>query len=339
MRCATAVLLSALFLCGCGRSGPRVVVYCALDREFAQEILKDFEKESGVQVVVRYDSEANKSVGLYEDLVREKATPRCDVHWNNEILATLRLREQGVLAPYASPSAQAFPKEYRGDDDTWTAFAARVRVLIVNTKMLPDRKSWPAAINDLADPRWKGQVALAKPRFGTTASHAACLFALWGDAAAMGFLRALKDNDVQILPGNKQVAVAIGLGTIPLGLTDTDDALAEIAAGNPVEIVFLDHRDPVDGLSQGALVIPNTVALIRNAPNPDNGKKLIDFLLRPDVERKLALAKGKQIPLNPAVEVKDLPRPGKIAAVDFSAAARKWEESQRFLGEVFSGRD
>ena len=44
------VLVPLLFLSGCGRPGPRVVVYCALDREFAEEILKDFEKSSGIEV-------------------------------------------------------------------------------------------------------------------------------------------------------------------------------------------------------------------------------------------------------------------------------------------------
>lgn len=338
MKNASIFLLLLVFLCGCGGSGPRVVVYCALDRDFAEEILKDFEKETGIEVVVRYDSEANKSVGLYEDLVREQVKPRCDVHWNNEILATLRLGQQGILEPYASPSAKAFPEQYRADDDTWTAFAARVRVLIVNTKLLPQRKDWPTSINELTDPRWNGKVGLAKPQFGTTASHAACLFALWGDEEAKTFFQNLRKNDVRVLPGNKQVAVAVGQGRLPLGLTDTDDALAEIAAGNPVEMVFLDHRHPRNGQSQGALLIPNTVALVKNGPNPDHGRKLIDFLLRPEVERKLALAKGRQIPLNPEVEVADMPRPERVLSIDFSSAASRWRETQEFLREEYGLR-
>src|SRR5690242_7881658 len=93
-----SVLLMLLSSMGCTRdSTSRVVVYCAHDREFAEEILKDFEKQSGLKVDVRYDTEANKSVGLYDDLIREAKQPRCDVHWNNEILATIRLQRQGVL--------------------------------------------------------------------------------------------------------------------------------------------------------------------------------------------------------------------------------------------------
>src|SRR6266446_4804900 len=80
--------LLACAAAGCGGSAKnRVVVYCAHDREFAEEILEDFHRASGLEVVPRYDTEANKAVGLYEDLIREAGRPRCDVHWNNEILA------------------------------------------------------------------------------------------------------------------------------------------------------------------------------------------------------------------------------------------------------------
>jgi iron(III) transport system substrate-binding protein len=333
------ILLLILVCAGCGRGGPRVVVYCALDREFAEDILKDFEKETGIEAVVRFDSEANKSVGLYEDLVREQASPRCDVHWNNEILATIRLQEQGVLTPYASPAAADFAAPWKAKDQTWTAFAARVRVLAINTRLLPDKKGWPRSLNELAEPAWKGKVALAKPQFGTTASHTACLFAHWGSDEAKRFLRRLKENDAQLLPGNKQVALAVGRGDIPLGLTDTDDALAEIAAGNPVEMIFLEHRDPRSGAVEGPLLIPNTVALIKGCPNPDHGKKLIDYLLSPEVELKLARAKGKQIPLNPKVNPgEDFVRPATFLDVDFPAAARRWEETQKFVADELGWR-
>src|SRR6516162_10340640 len=110
--CPLIPLLFVFPLAGCS-SGPDVTVYCAHDREFAEDVLKQFESKTGLTVAVRYDSEANKAVGLYEDLVREAARPRCDVHWNNEILATIRLQQQGILQPYASAAAEPFPDRYK----------------------------------------------------------------------------------------------------------------------------------------------------------------------------------------------------------------------------------
>ena len=118
---------------GCNSGSNRVVLYCAQDREFAEQILADFTARTSLPVASRFDTEANKSVGLVEDLVREADKPRCDVHWNNEILATIRLAKAGILEPYDSPSAQAFPASCRDKEQRWTAFAARARRELART--------------------------------------------------------------------------------------------------------------------------------------------------------------------------------------------------------------
>jgi iron(III) transport system substrate-binding protein len=308
-----------------------VVVYCAHDREFAEELLEDFHRVSGLEVVVRYDTEANKAVGLYEDLIREASRPRCDVHWNNEILATIRLAKHGVLEPYRSPAGAAFPARYRADDDSWHAFAARARIILVNTELVP-RKGWPGGLKDLTHPRWRNRVALAKPQFGTTATEAACLFQAWGADAARRFYQDLHMNGVHIVPGNKQVAAGVGQGQFAAGLTDTDDAMAELDAGRPVAIIFP---------SSGTLFLPNTVAVIRGCPNPEGARKLVDFLLSPEVEAKLASCNSRQIPLNPNVRA-DLPKaietPSTVRSlrVDFAQAAELWPEVQTFLVAEFA---
>lgn len=324
--------LHAILGCSSGAAS-RVVVYCAHDREFADEILKQFEKESGLKVDVLYDTEANKSVQLKDRLIREAKSPRCDVHWNNEILGTIDLHKKEVLQPYASPSAVPFPAEFKASDHSWTAFAARARVVLVNTDKV-NREDFPKRLWDLTDPAWKNKIAMAKPLFGTTATQAACLFQAWGPDKATDFYRKLHTNGVELVAGNKQVAVGIGIGQHAVGLTDTDDAVAEIEAGKPVAMLFLD---------EDTLFIPNTVALIKGSPNPAGAKKLIDFLLSAEVERKLALSESRQIPLNPEVKLDAIkhiktPRDVKALAVDFAKAAENWRTSQEFLVKEFALR-
>lgn len=334
------VLLAALPGCGgCRRAD--LVVYCAHDREFADPIFERFEKQTGLNLDKRYDTEANKSVSLYEDLIREAPKPRCDVHWNNEILATIRLQERGLLAAYESPAAKPFPARYKAADHTWTAFAARARVLLVNAENVKEAEM-PRGLWDLTEPRWKGRIAMAKPQFGTTATQAACLFQAWGDAKARAFYEKLHANAVQLPPGNKQVAVGVGQGQYDAGLTDTDDAQTEVDAGRPVKVVYPDADAP-DGSDRGVLFIPNTVALIKGCPHPDAGKRLIDFLLSPEVEVELARSPSRQIPLNPEVDLGKLaematPKTVRALPVDFERAAAKWKESQEFLVREFALR-
>src|SRR4051812_7303935 len=170
-------LLAAL--CGCGggsdhAAGRFVTVYAALDREFSEPILKGFQARTGLEVRAKYDIESTKTVGLVQAIVAEARRPRCDVFWNNEILNTLRLREKGLLAPFEPSHAGELPPTFRAKDGTWYGFAARARILLVNTDLVAEADR-PGGIAALADPRWQGKIAIAKPLFGTTATHAACL--------------------------------------------------------------------------------------------------------------------------------------------------------------------
>ena len=78
-----------------------------------------------------------------------------------------------------------YPEAFRDKDGMWFGFAARARVIIVNRELVPQERL-PTSIRDLADPSWKAQVGIAKPLFGTTATHAACLFEAWGPEEARG---------------------------------------------------------------------------------------------------------------------------------------------------------
>jgi iron(III) transport system substrate-binding protein len=273
-------------------------------------------------------------------LEQEAGRPRCDVHWNNEILGAVRLARAGVYETYESPNAAPFPAPAKSKDRTWQAFAGRARVLVVNTALVPDPKHRPAGILDLVDERWRGAVAVAKPLHGTTATHAACLFDAIGPDAARAFFRGLKANGVNVVAGNKQVARGVADGQFAVGLTDTDDALVEIRGGKPVAMVFPDRDGSRTHFRLGTLFIPNTVAVVKGAPNPDGARRLVDFLLRPGSEKRLAEGGGFQIPLNPAVTAAlppELLTPSQVRPmdVDFDRAADLWAECQTFLRAEF----
>lgn len=322
-----------LTMCGCWSAAPsEVVVYTALDREFSEPIFHEFEAAHAVEVQPKFDVESTKTVGLANAIVQERNRPRCDVFWNNEILHTLRLEKLGLLQPYSLPQAEKFPENYRSPEGYWYGFAARARVLIVNKEKLAEGER-PASIRDLADARWKDQCGLAMPLFGTTATHAAVLFAHWGEEEAKRFFGEVKAN-AQVLAGNKQVALAVSRGQLAWGLTDTDDAIVEIEKGLPVEIVYPDQGEG----ELGALFIPNTLCIIKGAPHAATAQRLLDYLLTPDVERRLAAGASAQFPLH--ADVQEKPR---VAAesvrwmdVDFHAAADAWDAASTWLRDEFA---
>jgi iron(III) transport system substrate-binding protein len=328
--------LATLVLAGCwSSSSPQVVVYTALDAEFSQPIFDDFQRETHIQVLPKFDVESTKTVGLAGALVAERDRPRADVFWNNEILHTIRLESLGLLEPYVPAAAGNYPEMYRARDETWCGFAARARVLLINTRRVPQNRR-PHSMEDLADPQWRGQTAMAKPLFGTTATQAACLFSVWGDARARDYFHRLYANKVQIMSGNKQVALAVAAGQAAFGVTDTDDAIAEVDRGQPVEIVYPDQRSG----ELGTLFIPNTVAILKNCPHPQEARRLVEYLLAPGVEARLAAGSSAQIPLSrqerATVRVAT-PASIRPMEVDFAAAAQAWDAAAEFLRGEFTG--
>ena len=330
-------MFAQLVFVGCiGRYDKEVVVYSALDKEFSQPILDQFEKQTGIKVLAKFDVESQKTVGLVSEIIQTQNRPRVDVFWNNEILHTLRLQKLGLLDVYSSPHADHIPTRFVSSTDHWHGLAARARVLIINTDLIPNADDRPKSIQDLVDPKWRNQCGIAKPLFGTSATHATVLFDRWGAESAKLFFEKVKKNAV-VESGNKQVAVHVAEGRYAWGITDTDDAIIEIDSGQPVVMVFPDQGEG----EEGTLLIPNTLCVVRNGPNEArHAEQLIEFLLAGDVERQLAEGRSAQFPLNKNVATKSRANPNdlhemKVMQVDFESAVDSWETATEFLSELF----
>lgn len=326
-----------LLLLGCpgGGTSPRrqVVVYCALDRLFAQPILERFARETGIEVLPKWDTEATKTTGLVQALRSEAERVRCDVFWNNEIAHSVALARDGLLAPYESPSAEDLPAWARDPERRWTGFAARARVILVNTEAVP-ADALPTSLDDFLDPRWKGRCGIAKPLFGTTATHVAYLFAKNAEAAKR-WLAGLRANEVVVCAGNADVKDRVASGELAFGLTDTDDANLALRAKRPVRVVF-PGQGP-DG--EGTLLLPNTVAVLRGAPHPAEARRLVDYLLAPEVERALAASRSAQIPLRPSLpRAPWIPSDLRAAPVDWQAVAAALPAARDFVRREFLRR-
>ncbi len=331
------LLLLALTTAGCWSGNTNeVVVYSALDQPFSEPVLKEFEASHGISVQPVFDTEAQKTVGLTNRLLAEGENPLCDVFWNNEILNTLRLERAGLLEPLSPKAAEHIPPHFRSPSGAWFGLAARARVLIVNTELLGD-ESPPQSIRDLANPKYRGRAAIAKPLFGTTATHAAVLFSEWGEEEAQTFLLAVNAN-AEVLAGNKQVAAAVGGGQYLFGLTDTDDAIIELDNGMPVRIVFPDQAAG----EPGTLLIPNTVCRLKGSPHPEAAEKLVEYLLSPAVEETLAAARSAQFPLGSRAKARSRAQPEEEVRwmeVDFPRAAAAWDSAAEFLRGEFAAAD
>jgi len=311
------------------------VLYCALDQVHAEPLIRRFELETGLTVRAEFDVEANKTVGLVNRLRSERSYPRCDVFWNNEIAHTVALSEEGLLESYDSPSAAGIPEQFRDPQRRWTGFAARARIFIVNTERCED----PSSIKtmwDLLDPKWAGQVGMARPLTGTTLTHATALFSILGEERALEYLNAVREanreGNLDLTSGNATLMRKVRDGQLTFGWTDTDDYNVALDAGAPVVAIYPDQDE------LGTMVIPNTVAIIKGAPHLDAAQRLVDFILSPAVEEQLAASRSAQIPVR-----NDVPRPDNVIGfdsiqvmpVDFSVVGLEMAKRHQAFKEMF----
>jgi iron(III) transport system substrate-binding protein len=329
------ILLFLSWLCllplgGCSRYGcgsdNEVVVYTSIDQVYSEPVLRRFERETGIRVRVVYDTEETKSTGVLNRLIAEASHPRADVFWSGDPVRPYQLVKLGLIEPYRSPAAEGLPSLVRPADGTWTGFAARARVLLVNTRLVDDT-SLPRSLAELTAPAWRDEVAVANPLYGTTTMHMAALASLWGQSRVQELLTALKRNGARIASSNGEVRRLVVAGEVAVGLTDTDDAYEALKGGAPVTVIYPDDEPG------GTLVIPTSAVIIKGGPNPAAARRLIDYLVSAAVEEQMATS-AAHMPLRPGVPVPAgvrLVSDIKAMNVDYAAVAEQIERMQPWL--------
>ncbi len=310
-----------------------MVLYTSLNEPTARAVIDAFEQQTGIRVIVQADTERDKTVGLVRTLIEERDRPRADVFWNSEAAQMVRLKQAGVLAPIDPPPAaiERIDEPFRDPENYWFGFAARARVLIVNTDLVSEDQR-PTSIFDIADPRWRGRTAIVRPVTGTTLTHMTALYEVLGEERTNQFIDAILANETHLPPGNGRLAQLVGEGEIAFGLTDTSDYRMVRNQGKPVEAIYPDQDE------LGTLVIPNTAGLIQGGPNPENARRLIEFLLSEECEQILAHHPRGHIPLQPGVsrpaEVK-VPGEFRMMQVDLNAVGARIEQRADELDRRF----
>ena len=256
-------LVLLLYCCSCRQQEREVILYTSQDQQFAEPILAEFTRQTGLKVRTVFDSEAVKTVGLANRLLAEASHPQCDVWWSNESLRTRQLMRRGAL-----------------DTNTFTEFGFRSRRIVINTNRLALAAA-PRSLLELTNAAWRGKVALAYPMFGTTSAQFIALRQHWGATNWEQWCRALAANQPFLVDGNSVVVKLVGRGEALVGLTDSDDVAAAQQEGRPVAAL---------PLSAESVLIPNSIALVRGAPHAEAGRRLCEYLRSEAVVTQLIVA-------------------------------------------------
>jgi iron(III) transport system substrate-binding protein len=122
----------------------------------------------------------------------------------------------------------------------------------------------------------------------------------------------------------------VARGEFAFSLVDSDDVVNRMKQNQPIDLVYPDQG----GGDFGCFIVPNAVVLIAGSPHAESGKKLVDYLLSKETERKLAFSDAAQIPLHPGVPIPPQLQPIgsiKVMKVNYAEIAAKLQAIQAFL--------
>jgi iron(III) transport system substrate-binding protein len=256
MRAFTQIALAvlALILMGCGQSGRVVIVYTSQDQVYAEPILAEFTRQTGIKVLPVFDSESVKTAGLVQRLIAEKDCPVADIFWSNEEMLSRQLIARGVL-----------------DLNHIAYVGQRTRRIVINTNKVSLADA-PRSLREFTDPQWRGKIAMAYPVYGTTAAHMARIREAWGDEKWKDWCAKVAANKPFIVDGNSVVVKLVGAGEAWIGLTDSDDVAAGLRNGLPIAAVPIDPK-----FNDEFLRIPNTIAIVNGSAAEQGAQAFYTF--------------------------------------------------------------
>ncbi len=277
----------------------------------------------------------NKNSGqALAQLQAEKANPVADVVYYG-VTFGIEAKKQGVVANYKPAHWNDIPNNLKDPDGAWFTIHSGTLGLMVNVDALggkPVPKSW----KDLLKPEYKGMVGYLDPSSafvgyaGAVAVNRALGGTLDNFTPAIQYFKALAKNQ-PIVP--KQTAYARVLsGEIPI-LFDYDFDAYRAKYTDKANVVFVIP-------SEGTVVVPYVMSLVKSGPNPDNGKKMLDFVLSDQGQAVWANAFLRPVrtsAISPEAAAKFLPASeyARAKPVNFSKMAEVEQSfSERYLSEV-----
>jgi len=130
---------------------------------------------------------------LFERIKAEGANSPADVFITVDVGRIWRADQAGIFAPAKSAVLeQRIPAAYRDPDGKWFGFSARTRVIAYNRSMVKPGEI--TRYEDLADPKWKGQLCTRSSSHPYNLSLIASIVSHAGEAKAATWVQAVKAN-------------------------------------------------------------------------------------------------------------------------------------------------
>jgi len=202
------------------------------------------------------------------------------------------LLKAGLVAPFTPSDAGKYPPEMRDPEGRWNALVVYFLTLGVNTQLVG--KDDIKTAQDLLNPKWKGKIAWSNDPWSGCAVYVGSVLQTMGEDMGMTFLRALAKQDIiNVDATDRAILDQVILGQYPIALSIFNHH-AEISAQKGAPAAWL-KTEPISAPF-------HSIGLVKNAPHPNAGKLLVDFLLSEEGQKTFASV--GYLPAMPSVPAK-----------------------------------
>jgi iron(III) transport system substrate-binding protein len=271
---STALMAGSLLLAACQpQAGDELTLYSGRGEPLVAPLIDAFSRETGIKVNVRYANTAELANLLQEE---GSKSPAC-VFWAQDVAALGSSKP--LFSTLPTSIIDRVDPVYRDRDGKWTGTSGRARLLIYSPERLKV-EDLPSTMADLADPKYKGRLAIA-PTNGSFIAHVAALRKLEGDEVADAWLQAVAANEPVIVRNNTAQHQAIADGEADLASTN-NYYLGRYKASDadfPVAQAQFQAGDI------GNLMMVAGAGILESCNNKPAAVKFIDFLTGPTAQQ------------------------------------------------------
>ena len=240
-----------------------MVAYGGADATFEK-----FTEETGIKVEF-----LSMSTGkALAKLQAEDGKTEADIWFGGGVDSYLNARDLGYLEPYKSPEVSAINPQYCDKDGYFSGLALVPAGWIVNDDILKEKgleapKTW----EDLADPKYKGEVIMSDPAIsGTNYAIVSGLIQALGEEKAWDYFERLNENiDFFAQSGGEPLEKAAA-GEFAVGVVAITGGTYAVGETSPTSVVYPEDMIPWT---------PAPIAIFKNTKNLEAAKVFIDWYL------------------------------------------------------------
>ncbi|MBU4485071.1 ABC transporter substrate-binding protein [bacterium] len=281
----------------------------SLDPEEAEFYIKDFEKYSGIdvkwirlstgEVIARFKAEKNR--------------PTQSIWFGGPAAEYIATKKLGLLQPYKSLNAEKLPVKFRDSDGYWAGIYFGAIGFISNKNIMKEKNlKAPTSWADLLSPDLTKKMTISYPyTAGTGYTILASLVALKGEDAAFEYYKELDKQMHHYTKSGWGPVLEVGLGEAAVSVVFNQDAARKgIMKGYPIELTY-----PKEGTGYEI----GCVAIVNNAPELEEAKKFVDWILSEGVQNKMYMT--YRVPILPGAKLdpnSKRPEELKLVNIDFN---------------------